>query len=516
MSPLRRMAKRLIRIPSAVIMRSCYSSLLVVLAGVAGAAAFAPVGYFLLAPLAVGWLIYRWQDASPAEAFRLGWLFGVGLFGAGVSWVYISCHQYGGLSVVASVLLAALLVVYLALYPALVGYLYRRYWAAVPAAMRLLLLPLLWVLLEAVREHLFSGFGWLALGYSQSDGPLAALAPLGGQPLVTWAVVVSGAALVLLVRGPGWRGRSAAAGLLIAVWAGGWGAGQISWTQAAGESLEVALIQGNVPQRLKWSPEMQRTALQRYLVLSEPHSDVALLLWPETAIPAFADQLIPDLLEPYSRAWQLGKGPLLLSGLLWRDEGSDRYYNAVVAAAPGWPRFLKHHLVPFGEYVPLDRVLGRLLQLFDLPYPAFSAGAVEQSPLQVDGYEIGVSICYEDAFGEELRRRLPATGFLVNVSNDGWFGRSAAPYQHLQMARMRARESGRYLLRATNSGVSAIVGPTGAVKASAPLDTTTVLVGEVVPYTGLTPYMRYGTLPWYCGALLLLVIARLRWRSAVS
>ncbi|MCG2635267.1 MAG: apolipoprotein N-acyltransferase [Gammaproteobacteria bacterium] len=488
----------------------------VLLAGATAAAAFAPVGYFLLAPLAVAVLLDCWQAVTPGRAFRLGGFFGLGMFGAGVSWVYVSCHDYGGLSVPVSALLALLLVVYLALYPALVGYCYRRFWSADPAPIRLLVVvPALWVLLEAMRERLFTGFGWLAMGYSQIDGPLSGFAPLAGQPLVSWAVVTTAAATVLWVRSPR-RLRLLAIGVLVTLWVGGWALGRVVWSQPVGEVLEVALVQGNITQQLKWNPQMRRDAMLRYLTLSEPHHEVDLLLWPETAVPEFADQLDSALLQPYAQALAAGSGPLLISGLLWRDLASGQYYNGVVAATEGLPRFLKHHLVPFGEYVPLAGLLGQLLSLFEVPYSAFSAGPVKQPFFEINGQQIGVSICYEDVFGEELRQRLPASGFLLNVSNDGWFGRSAAPYQHLEIARMRALESGRYLLRATNTGVSAIIDGSGGVVASAPLDVTDVVRGQVVSLTGDTPYARWGVMPLYILALLLLALARLRWRSTVS
>ncbi len=481
--------------------------------GAALTLAFAPFGLWPLGVLAPAALFLLWLVApSPRQAFALGLLFGLGLFGTGTAWVFDAIHGPGGVGLGLSLLLTGLLVGLLALFPAACGWaaarLARR---AGPAAALGLLFPALWTLTEWTRGWFLTGFPWLALGYSQLDAPLAGWAPLAGAYGVSLAAAWSAGLLALLLRqGP----RRALAWLALALlWGGGVALREVSWTAPAGPPLQVRLVQGNIPQELKWLPAMREPTLARYEALTrEALGRARLVIWPESAAPAFYHQVAGRLeaLGEEARA----QGTAILAGVLELDPATGRYYNSV-ALLGRQPRFYrKHHLVPFTEYLPLEALLGTAVDLLQVPVSSFSKGPADPPPLRVDGLALRVTICYEDAFGEELLGALPEAGLLVNVTNDAWFDRTIAPHQHLQMARMRALETGRPLLRAANTGITALVGADGRLLARAPMHRTVALDGEVAPYAGATPYVRWGNAPAVGAALLLAAVALARRRPA--
>jgi apolipoprotein N-acyltransferase len=421
------------------------------------------------------------------------------MFGTGVSWIQVSVHQFGlpVLAFSASVTLAFIAI--LALYPAAIGWFANRLFAAPGPVRGLLGLPALWVLGEWVRGWLFTGFPWLHLGYSQIDGPLAGLGPLVGVYGVSLATVYCAGLLYCIASGVG--RRPCLLGLAL-IAAGSWALGQVAWTEPASGSIPVALVQGNVAQAIKWEPAERQVSIERYIQLTAPHWGKRLVVWPETAIPEFYTPT-----APYARRLMdlsAESGTDLLLGVPYRSaEGSD-YYNAVVSIGQSPGIYKKRHLVPFGEYLPFEGVLGGVLDFLEIPMSSFSAGSARQALLRAAGQFVGVSICYEDVFGEEVIETLPEARLLVNVSNDAWFGDSLAPHQHLEMARMRALEAGRFLLRATNTGVSAVIDPTGAVIARSPQFEAHALSAEVRAYRGATPYVVMGN-----GAALLLAVCML-------
>lgn len=474
--------------------------------------AFAPLDWYPLTFLALGTLFLLWRAVQPRRAFFRGWLFGVGLFGVGASWVFVSIHRYGNASAPLALLLTALFVVLLALFPALAGWLARRFGAGTIGVA--LGFPAWWTLVEWMREWFLTGFPWLSVGYSQLDAPLGALAPVVGVYGVGAAAALTAGLGAAAFIGRG-RGRLLPLAGIAVLWAAAWGLGTITWTHPTGEPLTVSLVQGNVSQGVKWQPGELRAILERYADLTERHWDSRLIVWPETAVPAFYDQVSDGFLKPLA-AVARRHGTALLIGVPVLGADGERYYNAVVRlGAGGAPTFYyKHHLVPFGEYVPLHQYLDNLLRFLDIPWSNFSAGAAYQKPLKVAGRPIQTSICYEDAFPTEIIRYLPQTQLLVNVSDDAWFGDSLAPHQQLQIARMRARETGRYLLSDTNDGITAIVGPHGTVHARVPQFRRTVLTGTVRFMEGATPYVRWGNLPAVIlGALGALAAALVRVRA---
>jgi len=495
---------------------SRYGIILSALAGCLLPFAFAPVNIVPLAIISPFILFWLWLRASPGRAFIIGFWFGLGFFGVGVSWVAISFYRFGGMGIVLSTLATLLFVLFLALFPALLGWVGRRYLYRLPDTWWLLLfLPAAWVFFEWVRGWIFTGFPWLNLGYSQTDSLLSGLAPVLGVYGISWVVVFTAGVLVWVLQQQVRIRVLAMLGVLF-IWLIAGLLTTVEWSTKRGKPLTVSLIQGNVPQNLKWRPEQRRETIDLYTRLTREHWNSDLIIWPETALPVFYHQA-ETYLKGLAQEAKAHGGATLLIGLPIADmKDTSKYYNGVVVVGGNnevAPQFyFKTHLVPFGEYVPLKSLLGRLLDILKVPMADFSRGKVDQKPLSVDGQKVGVYICYEDAFGEEVIRDLPAASLLVNVSNDAWFGDSLAPHQHLQMGRMRALETARPLLSATNDGVSAIIDYDGRVIKTVPQFKVAVLDGEIQPRQGATPYVLLGNWPVLSGIFLVLLISGWRVR----
>ncbi|MCC6202057.1 MAG: apolipoprotein N-acyltransferase [Gammaproteobacteria bacterium] len=473
--------------------------------------AFAPLSWFPLAPLGLALLFdLLCRATTPRRAGWLGFLFGCGLMAVGVSWVQISIHQFGLPVYLFSVGVTIPFVLFLALYPALAGYCVARFRLRADGV-GVLAFAALWTLTEWLRGWVLTGFPWLYLGYSQVESPLVGFAPLAGALGVSFAVAAIGALLAVAYRTTTARGRTQALGAIVAIVAAGALLQRIDYSDPAGEPLRVALVQGNVAQALKWEPEARGKTLAIYRELSEPHWGSDLILWPETAIPAFPEQVRDFLTEIGTRA--LDADTVLLAGMPTMPERALGYRNSVIAIAAEPGRYDKHHLVPFGEYLPLRPLLGPVLDFLAIPMSDFEAGDGAQEPIRVRGFPLGVSICYEDAYSSEIRRTQPQAALLVNVSNDAWFGDSLAPHQHLEIARMRAIELRRDLLRATNTGISAIIDAHGRIVTRAEQFTATAISGSAVPRQGATPFALMGDVPIVLAALLITGAA---WRRRAS
>lgn len=455
--------------------------------------AFAPFGYALVALLSLALLFRVWLNASPLRAALYGYLFGLGQFGVGVSWVFVSMHEYGGSDVFSAAGLTALFVAYLALFPALAGWLGVKAGGGSLIVRALLVFPAAWVVTEWLRGWLFSGFPWLQIGYSQTDTGLRSMAPMFGVFGVGWLLAVL-ASLVLCAWLLDRRSRRLALLGAAVVLVGSTQFAKVQWTQAAGDPIQVTLLQGNVPQDQKWRPEAKSATVQMYVDMTRQHWDSRLIVWPETAVPAFYQQVAESFMAPLE-AEARQHGADILVGVPYYEAQGDHYYNAVVTlgAKPG--RYFKRHLVPFGEFLPLRPVLGFILDILQIPLADFTAGAPRQTLLQAAGHPLIASICYEDIFGQESLAGLPEGAYLVNVTNDAWFGDSFAPYQHWQKARMRALETGRYMLRATNTGVTGIIDASGKPVAVAPMFQREALTGMLQPMAGATPYALWGDWP---------------------
>ncbi len=482
------------------------TGLLCLLAGLLLPFAFAPAGLGLLAMLLLAWLFYAWFDAGPREAFRYGFLFGLGQFTAGVYWIYHSLHVFGHIPSPLSMLLVVVLAAGLALYPAITGYLANRFSVAASPLRLLLIYPAIWLLFEWLRGILLTGFPWLNLGATQTDTWLAGWLPLAGEYGVSLLVGLSAAALVWLllcysrehIRSV--SGLAIAVVLLLSVWLSGLGLQQQDWTEPRG-SLSVTLVQGNTPQEIKWSPSARDGILDTYLGLSKDAWKRDLIIWPETAIPAYPEDVHAFVQDLDTRAKQSGTD--VLTGIPIYNQG--RYYNAIVSLGSKIAFYYKRHLVPFGEYIPLRSAFGSMLDLLQVPMSDFSTGKLDQPPLTVAGYPVGLGICYEIAFSSVVRAQLPQAGLLVNLSNNAWFGDSIAPHQILQLARVRAMEAGRAVLSSTNNGITAAVDHKGRVIAQAPQFVETVLDAEIEVQGGATPFVLWGEWPALGLALLMLL-----------
>ena len=470
---------------------SGFNSALMMLAGVIAVASFAPFGWYPLASIALAILFNQWLDDSPWRAMRHGALFGAGFFGAGISWVYVSIHTFGHVHPLPAGLVTALLIAFLSTYPAILGYVLKRFRPAYSLPAMVAMFPAGWVLSEWFRGWVFSGFPWLSIGTSQIDGPLGGLAPVAGVPGIGLAVGISAALLVALWRGPR---RLLSLSAAVATWLGAYGLGQVEWTQPRGDALKVALVQGNIPQEQKWVPDNLMNTLGRYTGLSFNEPDIDLFVWPETAIAAFhhevAETFLPQLEEQLQE-----HGSDLVTGIPVLDRESWRYYNAVFSLGGEQGFYYKQHLVPFGEYLPLRWLIGTTLDALAVPNADFSSGGAGQTLLNAAGVPVSASICFEVVFGEQIIRDLPEAALLVNVSNDAWFGDSLAPHQHLEMARMRARETGRPMLRSTNTGISAVIDARGNIVIRSPQFEEAVVTATVQPYQGATPYVLTGNWP---------------------
>lgn len=489
-------------------------NLLALAAGALTPLAQAPFDLWPLALLSIALLYLSLRELAPRPALWRSWCYGFGLFAAGTSWVYVSIHDYGAASVPLAGLLTFGLVAGLAFFFALPGWLWSRWLRRADSPLAdALAFAALWLAMEAFRGWFLTGFPWLYAGYSQLTGPLAGLAPLGGVWLISLVLALSAALLVnlprLLPRKPA---LAAALALLLAPWALGALLAGHAWTTPAGAPLRVAAVQGNVEQNMKWDPEQLSAQLELYRDLTLERTEGAdLVVWPETAVPIL-QEFARDYLAGLDR-YSVRRDAALITGVPIRQrdaQGEVRYYNGITVVGQGHGDYLKQKLVPFGEYVPLQEVLRGLIAFFDLPMSDFARGPADQAPLQAKGYRIAPYVCYEVVYPEFAAELAAQSEILLTISNDAWFGTSIGPLQHLQMAQMRALEAGRWMIRATNNGVTVLIDPQGRIAERVPAFEQAVLHGEVTPMQGLTPYLRWRSWPLATLCALLLGWAALR------
>lgn len=473
-------------------------------AGAMTTLAFAPLGGWALAPVLVLPVLTLCLYARPRIAAAYAFWFGFGLFLFGTYWVHISIHDFGQASLWLALTLMLGLVLVMALYYALTAWLIAELTQGRPARL-LMAAPAGWVGVEWLRGWFLTGFPWLTIGYTQVDSPLAGWFPVVGVYGVSFLVVLSAAAFVAALA---WTGRLRRLALVAAVlpWLAGFALAWPQWVRPAGDPLKATIVQGGVRQDLKWLDEHRVAALELYGKSIAAHPDSRLIVWPEVAIPFTVGQ-VEDYLSSLQGALA---GQFLVLGIL---EGREPTYNSVLLL-DGRHRqvYRKRHLVPFGEYFPVPDGIRQWMRLQNLPSYDMGAGAADQPLLELpDGTRLAVAICYEDAYGAEQLPALPAAALLINVSNDAWFGDSIAPHQHLEIARARALEAGRYVVRATNNGISAFIGPRGELLQTVPQFQYATLTMDVVPMEGATPYARGGN--WPIVTLALALAAWLAWRA---
>ena len=469
--------------------------------------AFAPVGLDLLVPLLVIPFLYVCLALSPRDAAKQAFWFGFGLFLCGTYWIYISVHVFGQAPLWVALLLMIGLVLIMSYYVWLTAWLTSRLSIGEPWLL-LIVAPAVWVLIEWLRGWVLTGFPWLALGYSQIDSPLAGWAPVLGVYGVSLMMMLSTTAIVVAYMTAG-RQRIIAVVIVLLPWLIGGMLRGVDWTEAAGEPITTTMVQDGVPQDRKWLPEQYQLTLDHYRRETQLAQTSEIVVWPEVAIPSVTDR-VEDyiaLLESDSRI----TGQTILFGILERVyERSDeaKIYNSVVminGESGGRPVYRKRHLVPFGEYFPVPAAVREWMRMMSLPHSDLSAGAAEQ-PLLVaaNGAALSIAICYEDAYGAEQLYSMEDAALLINVSNDAWFGDSIAPHQHLEIARMRSLEVGRYALRVTNTGISAFIGPKGELLDTGPQFEPVSMTMNLEPRKGSTPYMNYANKPVIGFCLLIL------------
>lgn len=490
--------------------RRFVGSLAALLAGMSLALSFAPIGWWPLAILSPALLIWLWEDATPRRAAVLGFWFNAGTFLAGTYWLYIAIAEIGGAPLSLTVFLMAGLVAIMGAYQALLGWAVAKYLPT--GALRWLLgIPGGWLFMEWWRSWFLTGFGWLALGYAHTDNWLGSLAPVVGQFGLGLLTLLLAGALVALLLGDR-RARIAGAAIFAIIWVTAFALRGVEWTSPYSRPITVAVVQGAVPADEKWIEGNLEGIRELYRKLTREAHGAAIIVWPEAAIPDLANNHVEYYREVYAEA--SARGSALLMGTLRVEEnaksGEEEYFNSVLAmdrvtTGVGW--YDKHHLVPFTEFVPVPGFIRQWLKLMDLPYSDFTRGGAAQTPLQAAGQFISASVCYEDAYGSTQLEALRTATLLVNVTNDAWFGRSTARYQHLQLSRMRAMEAGRPMVRAANDGVSAVIGPHGEILATAPEYEAKVLRAELQPRIGLTPYAHIGNWPVVLLALVFFAVS---------
>jgi apolipoprotein N-acyltransferase len=462
---------------------------------------FAPFYIFPSTILSLIGLCYLWLQTSSAKAaFWLGFQYGLGLFVIGIYWIYISLHDFGGMPWWFAGFCTFCLCAFMALFTGLVGWFSKKLNASFSYA-PLLSIPVLWGLSDWIRSWIFTGFPWLTIGYSQVPySPLAGYIPVVGVYGVSVITVFLSALIAYWFTKPSLTFKRYSIAAIVFIIVVGNVLKIVQWTTPIGKPISVALLQGNTAQDIKWSPETALGTIKQYIEMVQ-NSKAQLTVLPETALPVIVSQLDQDVKDALAVHAKENNGDLIVGMVEYNetaDSPSGEYFNSALTYGNSPTQsYKKNHLVPFGEFIPLKQVFGWIYRdWLNIPLSDLSRGGTHQTPMHLANQKVAVNICYEDVFGEEIIRQLPEATLLVNISNDAWYGQSIAAYQHMQFSQARALETGRMVLRATNTGATAIIDPQGYVLAHALHDTKTILTGQALGYQGSTPYVRWGNWPF--------------------
>lgn len=489
------------------------------LAGGMQTLSLAPYDFWPLAILSIPLILWATkaldttQNTSSKQSLLYGWLFGVGLFGSGASWVYVSIHVYGYASAPLASFLTILFVCSLALFQAFSFYVYFRLRTA-SALFNALLFAAIWVLGDAFRTVFLTGFPWLFMGYSQLESPLSGFTPIIGVYGLSLITVLTGLALYFALGKRPKQQKGLLAIPIVMIWLVSLAIQDKSWTTPIENGARsVALIQLNIPQEIKWLPSQRKKTIALLEEITDQHLDHDIIVWPETAVPILYDQALPFLDHMDRKAAK--EKVSIISGIPYRsfnDDGTQSFHNSILSMGNGEGIYHKQKLVPFGEYVPLQELLRGLIAFFDLPMSDFRKGPAEQALLSTNSESLSPFICYEVVYPDFVNSRAKDADLLLTISNDAWFGTSIGPIQHLQMAQMRAAEQGRYMIRGTNNGVTAIINDKGQITAESEQFVQTVLSSEVKVMAGRTPFSYFGSYPIFvlCGVFFLIALFQKR------
>jgi len=482
--------------------KSAWGNIFAIIAGILFSLSFAPFNFSLFIFIALAIFRLLLTELSGKRAVLRGFLFGFGIFGVGVSWVFVSMVVNTQTNFTLPILMTLFYCSFWALFPAIFAYLFVKISNQAQETNSILLFASLWTVIEYIRgEWILNGFPWLQAAYSQLDSPFAGFIPVFGSYGTGFIIV-----LLATLFAEALIDKTKIIFIFVIfpiLTQGGQELKRVNWTKVNGDLIKVTLIQGNIAQKDKWAIENRNITLKQYYDDSAKHWGSDVIIWPETAIPAYYKDVKEDYLIPLEQE-AIQNNTDIITSLPHKDK-MGKLYNSVLVLGKAPGMYKKIHLLPFGEYLPWQPISGYVLGLMDLRLGNFSAGAVDQPLLKVAGHHFVTSICYEDAFGEQSIRHIEQASFLVNVTNDGWFDGSIEPYQHMQIARMRALESGRYLLRATNTGVTGVVSEKGQIINQAPLRQRYSITSDIKPMSGLTPYARIGDKPIIIFVIFILV-----------
>ncbi len=534
--------------------------LLFPIAGVMQTLSLSPFNAWPLGILSITLIMFGLQGATPRKSFLFGWLFGLGLFGTGTSWVYISINQFGNAPAPLAAFLTAIFIAGIALFSAFTFWGYRKLFNQ-DNRWSVILFPAVWVLGDWFRSWFLTGFPWVYLGYGHIETPLAGWASILGVYGITFICCLSGSAIWYFLSCSTWASKilnkltkreltshhqssnnkilpknsnykilsknsdnktppknsnnkmlaPSFIGFAVTLWIIGALASNIEWSYVKqSEPISIAAVQGNIPQELKWNRDYRLKSIQIYKTLSAPHWGKDLIIWPETAIPMLYDQAKPIIFQISELAQE--KGSTLITGIPYSERnsttGQTTIHNSILSIGNGENIYHKQKLVPFGEYIPLEDLLRGLIQFFDLPMSSFSAGPTEQHLLKESSRSVSPYICYEIVYPDFVAKNAKDADYLLTISNDSWFGRSIGPLQHLEMVQMRALENARYIVRATNNGISAVISPDGRIQSQSEQFIRTVLTGEVYAMGGRTPFNYTGSAPILLLCLFIIILRR--------
>ncbi len=479
---------------------------------------FAPFAIFPFAILSLAGLIALTAQQTPSRAGWLGFSFGLGLFSTGIYWIFISISRYGDVPGSVALLITAALVAFLSTFPAIACYFTNRWFGDHEKTRTLYAFPTFWVLLEWARCWLFTGFPWLLVGYSQTNSPLKGYAPLFSVYGVTLAAVISSGLIVQAIReyqSKKYQRAYTRVFALTSIWVLGGLLALIPWTEQKGNPVKISLVQGDIPQSLKWDPDQVQLSLDRYAKLSQPlFGHTNLIVWPEAAIPLGLNNAL-DYLGQLNTLAKKTNTPIIVGIPIENNKGAG-YFNALLSLGFDKQTYVKRQLVPFGEYIPFHKIAGPVFDFMKVPMANMIAGNMNQNSFQLGSLKIDASICYEVAFPELMRTTDRNVNLLLTATNDAWFGQSTAQAQHLQMAAMRAIELARPLVFVSNDGITAAINAKGIILDAAPTHEPTVLTVNVQPLAGLTPWMKNGTDPLLALMLFLLYLARRQTKKYIT